>query len=135
MKEINNNNNKKNPNLCLINNVKGWLEAKKTKGRQICGCHCILSSLHSDNLLLIPHTRGQILFAVAWRTSESRAIDEETGDYFVPCAQTEANTTLIGLTKSDQKGFPKLWTRVVQSIICVSRCHQTRAGKLRDEAC
>lgn len=132
MKEINNN--KKNPNLCLINNVKGWIEAKKTKGSQICGCHCILSSLHSDNLLLIPHTRGQILFAGAWRTSEGRAIDEEIGDYFVPCAQTRANPQLIGLTKDDQRVSSKLWTRAVQSIICVGRCHQTRAGKIRDEA-
>lgn len=132
MKEISN---KKTSNLCLINNAKGWIEAKKTKGRQICGCHCRLSSLHSDNLLLIPHTRGQILFAVAWRTSEGRAIDEKIGDYFVPFAQTRANTTLISLIKNDQKGFSKLWTRVVQSIICASRCHQTRAEKLRDEAC
>ena len=97
------------------------MEAKKTKGSQICGCHCILCSLYSDKLLLIPHTQGQILFAGAWRTSEGRVIPEEIGNYFVPCAQREADPKLIGLTKGDHHGFSELWTRFVQGIICVSR--------------
>lgn len=117
MKEIS----KKNPNLCSINNVKGWMEAKKTKGSQICDCHCVLRSLYSDKLLLIPHTQGQILFAGAWRTSEGRAIAEEISDYFVPRTQRGADPRLVGLPKGDHRGFSELGTRFGQGTICVSR--------------
>lgn len=74
-------------------------------------------SAHStDKLLLIPHTRGQILLAGAWRTSEGRAIAEEIGDYFVPRAQRGADPKLIGLTKGDHRGFGELCTGFAQGI-------------------
>lgn len=133
MKEIN-----KKPNLCSINNVKGWTEAKKTKGSQICGCHCILYLLYSDNLLLIPHTRGQILFAGAWKTSDGRVIAEEINDYLVSCAGRGANPKLIGLTKSDHRDHSEVRSRFDQGVICMSRgradSHGARAGKFREEA-
>lgn len=69
MKEIN-----KKTNLCSINNVKGWTEAKKTKGSQICGCHCILCSLYWQVTAYSTHTRpnpARWCMENLWRQSDS----------------------------------------------------------------
>lgn len=97
----------------------GWKPRKPKEARfVVVTAYSAHSTLTSYCLF---HTQGQILFTGAWRTSEGRAIAEEIGGYFVPCAQRGADPKLTGLTRGDHRGPSELWTTFVQSIICVSR--------------
>lgn len=97
----------------------GWKPRKPKEARfVVVTAYSVHSTLTSYCLF---HTRGQIPFSGAWRTSEGRAIAEDMLGYFVPRALRGADPKLTGVTKGGHCGCRELWTRFVEGIICISR--------------